>query len=107
MKDKEKQIEEMPICVNCIHAYICEEYNLNRDMLRKRCAYHNDHFLDIEQHDTKLRKETAEKFGSELKAFIKVWKMAEDDAMSIPFYRALFSKIGELTKQSVVEIKES
>lgn len=47
MKDKEKQIKKMPICVNCIHAYVCDEYNLNRDMLRKRCAYHNDHFVDI------------------------------------------------------------
>ena len=51
-------------------------------------------------------KETAEKFESELKAFIKVWKMAEDDALSIPFYRALFTKIGELAKQFGVEIKE-
>ena len=41
MKDK-----EMPICVDCIHSYVCEEYNLSRDMLRKQCAYHNDHFLD-------------------------------------------------------------
>lgn len=48
MKDKEKQIEEMPICANCFHAYVCEEYNLNRDMLRKKCAYYNDHFLDID-----------------------------------------------------------
>ena len=52
------------------------------------------------------RKETAEKFESELKAFIKVWKMSEDDAMSIPFYKALFEKIGKLAKQFGVEIKE-
>ena len=51
-------------------------------------------------------KETAEKFESELKAFIKVWKMTDDDAMSIPFYRTLFKKIGELAKQFGVEIKE-
>lgn len=53
-----------------------------------------------------VRKETAEKFESELKAFIKVWKMSEDDAMSTLFYRELFAKIGELAKQFGVEIKE-
>lgn len=63
----------------------------------------------IDQLNAKLdqvSKETAEKFESELKAFIKVWKMSEDDAMSIAFYQALFEKIGELTKQFGVEIKE-
>ena len=71
MKDKEKQIEEMPICVNCVHAYVCEKYNLNRDMLRKRCAYHNDHFLDIEQHGIKLRKKTAEKCKQDISQLLK------------------------------------
>lgn len=56
-----KQIKEMPICVNCVHAYVCEEYNLDRDILRKRCAYHNDHFLDIEQYKKKVCKEMTEK----------------------------------------------
>ena len=55
MKDK-----EMPICVDCIHAYVCEEYNLNRDMLRKRCVYHNDHFLDT-KNSVVLSKEEYEK----------------------------------------------
>ena len=49
--------EEMSICVNCIHAYVCEEYNLNRVALRKGCAYHNDHFLDINDNVVLSRKE--------------------------------------------------
>lgn len=57
--------KEMPICVNCFHAYVCEKYNLNRDMLRKRCAYYNDHFFDIEQHEKKVRKETAKEIINE------------------------------------------
>ena len=71
MKYKEKQIKEMPICVNCVHAYVCEEYNLDRDMLRKRCAYHNDHFLDIEQYKKKVCKDTAEKILNKLNNLIK------------------------------------
>lgn len=63
---------------------------------------YNDRELEIRQEE---RRETAEEFESELKAFIKMWKMAEDDAMSIPFYRALFEKIGELAKQSGAEIE--
>lgn len=62
-----KQIKEMPICVNCVHAYVCEEYNLDRDILRKQCAYHNDHFLDIEQYKKKVCKETAEKIYTKIK----------------------------------------
>ena len=71
MNDKDKQIEEMPICVNCVHAYVCEEYNLNRDMLRKKCAYHNDHFLDIEQYKKQERKETAREIYNFAKDFFE------------------------------------
>jgi hypothetical protein len=70
----------------------------NEDSNRRTC-------LRIEERE-KERKETAERLESELKAFIKVWKMSEDDAMSILFYRALFEKISELAKQFGVEIKE-
>ena len=75
MEDKQKQIEEMPICVNCFHAYVCEEYNLNRDTLRKKCAYHNDHFFDINQYEIKVRKETAERFAEMLKErYFEQWE---------------------------------
>lgn len=67
MKNKEKQIKEMPICVNCIHAYVCEEYNLYRGTLRKRCAYHNDHFLDIEQYKKQVCKETVKEILQKVK----------------------------------------
>lgn len=95
MKDK-----EMPICVNCFHAYVCEEYNLNRDMLRKRCAYHNDHFLDIEQYKKQIRKETAEKI---LKETIRI-SVIEGKFVKVD---DLIDKIEELAKQYGVKIKEN
>lgn len=76
-----------------------EEYNETLEQFRQE-------IITLSQELVNSRKETAEKFESELKAFIKVWKMSEDDAMSIAFYRALFEKIGELANQFGVEIKE-
>lgn len=90
------KIKEMPICVNCIHAYVCEEYNLNRDMLRKRCAYHNDHFLDIEQHENK-GKETARDILKDIIALFPKDKQ---------FTTISRATIYELAKQYGVEIKE-
>ena len=98
-----KQIKEMPICVNCVHAYVCEEYNLYRDTLRKRCAYHNDHFLDIEQYKKKVCKETAEKFVNETinrkQTLMNPYTDDESECVST-FW------IYKLAKQFGVEIKE-
>lgn len=98
-----KQIKEMSICVNCVHAYVCEEYNLYRDTLRKRCAYHNDHFLDIEQYKKKVCKETAEKFVNETikrkQTLMNPYTDDESECVST-FW------IYKLAKQFGVEIKE-
>lgn len=95
-----KQIKEMPICVNCVHAYVCEEYNLDRDILRKQCAYHNDHFLDIEQYKKKVCKETAE----------KIFKMLISKLDSNQFLSGkriiMEVDVENLAKQFDVEIKE-
>lgn len=94
--------KEMPICVNCIHAYVCEEYNINRDMLRKRCAYHNDHFLDIEQHDTKLRKETAKEFATTLISVI--WEEEKDEKIRIKDVHGVIRDI--LNSEYGVEVED-
>ena len=33
------------VCRKCFHAYVCEEFNADRDYPHKRCAYANDHFV--------------------------------------------------------------
>ena len=107
-----KQIKEMPICVNCVHAYVCEEYNLDRDMLRKRCAYHNDHFLDIEQYKKKVCKETAEKYICWLKENILSWgvcgngKIKGNISITVDELEKFSKQFGEFSKQFGVEIEE-
>lgn len=93
-----KQIKEMPICVNCVHAYVCEEYNLDRDILRKRCAYHNDHFLDIEQYKKKVCNETAEKILRDL--YSEATSNVSETVELTTF------QIEQLAKQFGVEVKE-
>ena len=90
-----KQIEKMPICVDCIHAYVCEEYNLNRDMLRKKCAYHNDHFLNIEQHDKEKTKEIFSK--------LQIIKQLADTSTAPWIAINISDKLDELAKQYGVE----
>lgn len=36
------------ICTRCLHSYVCEKYNANRDAARDRCAYNNDHFVGFD-----------------------------------------------------------
>jgi hypothetical protein len=84
MKDK-----DMPICVNCIHSYVCEEYNLNRDMLRRRCAYHNDHFLDIKNSVVLSKKEYQKE---KLKLFAKAYNQGGKE-MATKIFKTLFESI--------------
>lgn len=37
------------VCRKCFHAYVCEEFNADRDYPHKRCAYANDHFIDADR----------------------------------------------------------
>lgn len=36
------------ICTRCLHSYVCEKYNANRDAARDRCAYNNDHSVGFD-----------------------------------------------------------
>ena len=101
----QKELEEMLICVNCFHAYVCEEYNLNRDMLRKKCAYHNDNFFDINQYGIKVRKETAEKFAEKIQDYLndKVCEEFGDNACDVTYFTIdvdkVISDIFEIAKE--------
>jgi hypothetical protein len=69
------------ICVGCIHSYVCEKFNTDRDVYRDKCAYNNDHFLPDDT-ITKLQKEldTLQTLRDLDKAFYKE-KCAEYDLL--------------------------
>jgi hypothetical protein len=36
------------ICIKCVHSYVCEKFNANRDLQREKCEYKVSHFADID-----------------------------------------------------------
>ena len=61
------------ICRRCYHSYVCDEYNANRDLERKQCAYYNDHFVDVDL--INRQKAEIERLNKEIETFADIGKM--------------------------------
>lgn len=47
------------ICTRCFHNYVCEKYNADRDAVRDRCAYKDNHFFGFDEIKVKPRESNA------------------------------------------------